>query len=194
MKVVSKLPHSAQRGDGGKRNTPQSVHFWMRSSWTRAPSQKYWLSRLIAGRGRFAGSGSRIGGPSAAAAERPLPGRNLRTRNRTEPTTSSPTRYVSRLVTKCPTPRPVCFSSLTSSSVRVLCTHSPGTSERANSSSELTATVEVKPCASRRSSAALCGLSGSRFWWRPGLSQTSSIAGGATMCPNADAAAADSSV
>ena len=52
-----------------------------------------------------------------------------------------------RLVTKWPTPRPVCFSSLTSSRVSVLCTISPGRSGRANSSSEFTATVDVKPCA-----------------------------------------------
>ena len=76
----------------------------------------------------------------------------------------------------------------------MLCTISPGRSGRASSSSELTATVDVNPCPSRMVRAWLCGLSGSRVMCRPGLSQTSSIAGGATIPPNAEAVAAAVSV
>ena len=158
MKVVSKLPHSAQRGDGGKRNTPQSVHFWMRSSSTHAPSPEV----LVVAVDRRAGAGASPDRGHASVARR-RPRRSARCRGDWSSGTG-PSRRPRRRpgtsagpITKCPTPRPVCFSSLNVlfQRPRVLCTHSPGTSEPSELNSELTATVEVKPCASRRSRRAL---------------------------------------
>ena len=82
-------------------------------------------------------------------------------RNIIEPTSSpSWSRYSVRVVTKCPTPSPVAFSSETLSMNAVVVDRSPGTSSRRYSCSQLVATTEVNPASSSRFSRLLCSVAG----------------------------------
>ena len=61
-----------------------------------------------------------------------------------------------RVVTKCPTPSPVCFSGETESMIDDTVSRSPSTRGRAYSWSQLVATTEVKPASLNTSN--ICSL------------------------------------
>src|ERR1700692_3650221 len=89
--------HTAHDGRGGWRSVPQLEHRWMSSLCCRAPSKKNELSWVRAGLGRKgwrAGLGRNGGGAvssvaaAVACAADPVPGLNLRIRNRMVATNS----------------------------------------------------------------------------------------------------------
>jgi hypothetical protein len=91
-------------------------------------------------------------------------------------------------------PSPVCFSSDTDSIVEVTVISSPGRRSRTYSCSQLVATTDVKPWASRSRSRSSCRLPPAGGGGRnPRICHVWSIVGGAMMPPWTDAAAAGSS-
>ena len=182
--------HFGHMGRGGWRRLPHCEQRWINRRCSFAPSKKNALSRVIEGRGRR-------GRASASGFElpRPVPGLNLRMRNRIVPTSSpSMVRYSTRVVTKCPTPSPVAFSSETASMIVVVSRWSPGWRYRAYSCSQLVATTEVKPPRSSRSMSSSCTLPPLRGrGLKPRITQACNMTGGATISLWTDADAASAS-
>ena len=125
------------------------------------------------------GSGDEAAGRQAS----PL-GRNFMTVKRLWPTGSSSTRKSCRVVTKWAAPSAVDFCSLTDSSMIVDRTRSPSTRGRSWTSSE----SPPRPTCNRRRRGARtprpAGPRGPLVDARPGFVHTSSMASGATICPN----------
>lgn len=143
----SNEPHDVHAGRGGWRSTPQFVQRWMSSSPRLAPSKKKALSWVRDGRGRNA----------AGALGCTVWGRKRRMRKRMV-ATRSPCWSVNsrRVVTKCPTPSPVCFSGETESMIEDTVSRSPSTRGRVYSWSQLVATTEVKPASLNTSNISSC--------------------------------------
>ena len=116
-------------------------------------------------------------------------------RKRIVPTSSpSAVRYSTRVVTKCPAPKPVSFSSDTDSMIVVVERWSPRWTSRAYSCSQFVATTDVKPSPSSSpisSSWTLPPVRGRGL--KPRMTHACSITGGATISPCTDCAAASAS-
>ena len=139
----SKDPHDAHAGRGRvAQHAARRATLDEQRAARRAPSKKKALSWVMAGRGRRA----------ASASGRGAWGRNRRMRNRMV-ATRSPCWSVnsSRVVTKWPSPSPVCFSGETESMTEDTVSRSPSTMGRAYSWSQFVATTEVNPAALKTS-------------------------------------------